>query len=251
MKTIIIGAGRGKRLKSMTDEQPKCYVEIAGRSIIDWTLEALNGAGLRDIVFIGGYRIDQIRSDFPSFTFCHNADWRNNNILVSLFCAEEHMDGGFVCSYSDILYRSPVVKKALAHPADIVLCVDTDWRNRYAARTEHPEADGEKITLEGDRVTRIHRSIPPDEAPAEYTGVAKFSPRGAALLRDHYHRVRRDYAGKPWREAAVFEKAYKIMLFQEMLEHGVDMRLVTTHGDYIEVDTEQDFEYATRVWSAS
>ena len=38
------------------------------------------------------------------------------------------MDAGFVCSYSDILYRSSVVQRALAHPGDIVLCVDTEWR---------------------------------------------------------------------------------------------------------------------------
>ena len=251
MKSIIIGAGRGKRLKSMTDDQPKCYVEFGGKRILDWILEALGGAGLRDIVFVGGYRIDQIRGDYPSFTYCNNTDWPNNNILESLFYAESHMTDGFVCSYSDILFRSAVVKKALDHSADIVLCVDTDWRKRYEGRTEHPESDAEKVTLDEDRVTRAHRTIPPDQAPAEYIGVAKFSPKGAALFRDAYHRAKKEFAGKPWREAAVFEKAYQIMLYQEMLEQGADMRMVTTHGEYIEVDTQQDFEYASRVWKAS
>ena len=47
MKAIIIGAGRGSRLKSMTDNQPKCYATIGGRRILDWTLDAFDGAGLR------------------------------------------------------------------------------------------------------------------------------------------------------------------------------------------------------------
>ncbi len=250
MKAIIIGAGRGSRLKSMTDNQPKCYVTVGGRRILDWTLEAFSGAGLSDQVFIGGYQIDLIRADYPKLTFEHNADWPNNNILLSLFHAERHMADGFVCSYADILFRDTVVKDALRHPADIVLCVDTRWRDRYAFRSQHPEHDAEKVMAKGDRVTHVHRDIPSASADGEYIGVARFSPRGAALLREHYHRVKKDFAGRPWREAKVFEKAYLILLLQEMIERGIAIHMVPTHGDYMEIDTEEDYELANRDWPA-
>jgi choline kinase len=248
LRPIIIGAGRGSRLKSMTDDQPKCYVEVAGRRILDWTLDAFAGAALPAPVFIGGYQIDRIRGDYPHLTFCHNANWQNNNILLSLFHAEPHMDAGFVCAYSDILFKSSVVQRAVDHPGDIVLCIDTHWRDRYKSRTQHPEDDAEKAICEGDRVLRVHREIPSDDASGEYIGVAKFSPRGARLLREHYHRVRSEHAGRAWREAKVFEKAYLILLFQEMIEHGVDVRMVSTHGDYFEIDTEEDYALANETW---
>jgi L-glutamine-phosphate cytidylyltransferase len=248
MRAIIIGAGRGARLKSMTDNQPKCYATIGGRRILDWTLEAFDGAGLHDKIFIGGYQIDLIRQDYPKLTFAHNADWANNNILLSLFHAEQFMDDGFVCAYSDILFRDSIVRDALNHRADIVLCVDTRWRDRYADRSQHPEDDAEKLIVEGDRVTRIHRGIPSDEAHGEYIGVARFSRRGAQILREHYHRVRQRHAGLPWREAKVFEKAYLILLFQEMIEQGIPIHMVPTHGDYMEIDTEEDFALANRDW---
>ena len=248
MKAIIIGAGRGSRLKAMTDNQPKCYATIGGRRIIDWTLDAFDGAGLRDKVFIGGYQIDRIRADHPGLAFEHNAEWQNNNILLSLFHAEQHMADGFVCSYSDILFRDSVVREALNHPGDIVLCVDTHWRDRYVDRSQHPEHDAEKVTVAGDRVTGVHRDIASEDAHGEYIGVAKFTPRGAELLRAHYHRVQREYAGKPWREAKVFEKAYLILLFQEMIERGVPIHFVETHGDYMEIDTEEDYALANRDW---
>jgi choline kinase len=250
VRAIIIGAGRGARLKSMTDSQPKCYATIGGRRILDWTLDAFAGAGLRDnLVFIGGYQIDQIRRDYPDLTFVHNADWQNNNILLSLMHAELHMSGGFVCSYSDILFRDSVVRAALDHPGDIVLCVDTDWRSRYTDRSQHPETDAEKVAVEGDRVKHIHRDISSENADGEYIGVAKFSPRGAELLRQHFHRIQREYAGRPWREAKVFEKAYLILLFQEMIEQGVPIHFVSTHGDYMEIDTEEDYALANRDWA--
>jgi choline kinase len=249
MRAIIIGAGRGSRLKSMTDNQPKCYATVGGRRILDWTLDAFDGAGLRDgKIFIGGYQIEQIKRDYPQLAFAHNSDWQNNNILLSLMHAEPYMPGGFVCAYSDILFKDTVVKDALAHPGDIVLCVDTDWRTRYADRSQHPEHDAEKVTVEGDRVLRVHREIASHDASGEYIGVAKFSRRGAALLREHYHRVKRDFAGKPWREAKVFEKSYLILLIQEMIERDVPVYFVSTHGDYMEIDTEEDYALANRDW---
>src|SRR4051812_34877177 len=189
----------------MTDNQPKCYATIAGRRILDWTLDAFDGAGLREKTFIGGYQIDQIRRDYPQLTFRHNVDWQNNNILLSLFHAEEDMSGGFVCAYSDILFKDSIVRDALNHPGDIVLCVDTHWRDRYQHRSQHPEHDAEKVRAQGDRVTEVRREIESADADGEYIGVARFSPRGAELLREHYHRVQRQFAGKPWREAKVFE----------------------------------------------
>jgi len=248
MKAIIIGAGRGSRLNALTDEQPKCYAPVGGRPILDWILEAIAGACLGDPVFVGGYRIDMIRDDYPAMTFCHNEDWPNNNILVSLFHAEEYMADGFICAYSDILFRDTVVKRALQHDGDIVLCVDTHWRERYCGRSEHPESDAEKITAEGDRISRIGRAIPPDGAAGEYIGVAKFSARGAGLLRETYHRVRAEHAGKPWRNAKVFEKAYLIELIQEMLDDGIAVHMVSTEGDYMEIDTEEDYALANDVW---
>jgi choline kinase len=248
VNAIIIGAGRGSRLKAMTDSQPKCYVTVGGVRLLDWTLEAFDDAGLQQKVFIGGYQIDQIHRDYPHLVFVHNADWQNNNILLSLFHAEEHMDGGFVCAYSDILFRDSVVRDAMSHPGDIVVCVDTRWRDRYQHRSQHPEHDAEKVTVSGDRVTEIHRDIESADADGEYIGVAKFSPRGAALLREHYHRIRSEFSGKPWREAKVFEKAYFILLLQEMIEQGVPVHFVATHGDYAEIDTEEDYALANADW---
>ena len=248
MRPIIIGAGRGSRLNALTDDQPKCYAPIAGRRILDWMLESLAVAGLETPIFIGGYRIEQIQADYPHLTYCHNADWPNNNILASLFCAEDHMEDGFVCSYADILYRPAVVTRALSHEADIALCVDTDWRARYADRTQHPEDDVEKVVAEGDQVLMVDRGISSADASGEYIGVARFSAEGAQRLRAAYHRMRTEYAGQIWRDGVLFEKAYLIHLYQVMLAEGQPFHMVSTDGEYMEIDTEEDFALANSRW---
>lgn len=44
-----------------TANYPKCFAEIQGRRILDWSLEAFAANGINEICFIGGYRIDSVR----------------------------------------------------------------------------------------------------------------------------------------------------------------------------------------------
>jgi len=249
MRIIVIGAGRGRRLMPTTANAPKCFAEVAGRRLIDWAIDAFAQNGLTDICFIGGYQIDKVKAAYPHFTFRENAGWEQNNILASLMCAEDVMNEPFICCYSDILFTADVVGRLAASKEDMVLGVDTEWLHRYGDRTDHPPDDAEKVTIDRPRVTRVHRNIQPTEAYGEYIGVAKFSAAGAARLRDYYHRCRKEFAGRPWREATAFEKAYLILLFQEMIERGERFTHVDTPGGYIEVDTQQDFEYARQHWT--
>jgi choline kinase len=248
MRAIIIGAGRGRRLMPTTADTPKCYAEIQGRRLLDWALRAFAGAGVSDICFIGGYQIEKVQRDYPGFTFRHNTGWEHNNILLSLMHAEDLMSEGFVCCYSDILFTSDVVRRVLHHPAEIALSVDTRWLERYQHRTQHPPDDAEKVTVSNGCVTRVHRAIDTHEAHGEYTGIAKFTPKGAAQLRQHFHQAQAKFSGKPFREAAVFEKAYLIHLLQDMIESGAKMAHADTPGNYMEVDTQQDFELARQNW---
>lgn len=249
MRAIIIAAGRGRRLMPTTADSPKCYAEVHERRLLDWALQAFADAGIAEVCFIGGYQIDKVRADYPHFTFRHNTGWEHNNILLSLMHAEDLMDDGFVCCYSDILFASDVVKGVVQHPADIALSVDTRWLDRYVHRTQHPPDDAEKVLVKNGLVTRVHRGITPHEAYGEYTGIAKFTAAGAASLREHFHQARRKFTGQPFREAAVFEKAYLILLLQEMIEAGIPMGHSDTPGHYMEVDTQEDFELARKHWA--
>ena len=248
MRAIIIAAGRGSRLMPTTADTPKCYAEVSGKRMLDWALDAFQQNGIDDIVFIGGYRIDCVQQDYPQFTFRHNDNWQNNNILASLLYAEDLMDDPFVCCYSDILFTPAIVDAVANSTADIALGVDNEWLVRYEHRTEHPSDDAEKVTVDDGRVTRVHREIPESDAYGEFIGLAKFSQAGATALRKHYHQRREEFAGQPYREAKVFEKAYFIHLLQDMIEAGQPMVHVDTPGGYIEVDTQQDFEYARQHW---
>jgi choline kinase len=224
-----------------------------GRPMLDWILEALGTAGFarRDVVYVCGYRADVVRGRYPDFTYVENRDWQTTNILASLLCARDHLSGGFVSTYADIVYRGSTVAKLCASPHDKVLACDTDWRRRYRDRSLHPESDGEKLRAEGDRVLEISRRIDPVQASGEFIGVAKVTADGARELVTAFDAARAAHAGTVWREGRTFERAYLIDLFADMIEGGSAFHRVDTHGGYMEIDTGEDLACAERWWRES
>ncbi|AKT38661.1 NTP transferase domain-containing protein [Chondromyces crocatus] len=250
MKAIIIGAGRGSRLRHLTDEIPKTLVHVLGRPMLDAILEALAAGGFsrKDVVFICGYRKEVIQEAYPDLTYVENRDWERNNILLSLLCAREHLAEGFVSTYADIVYRPAIVADLVRSPHDLTLACDTDWRRRYIGRSEHPETDAEKLRVEGDRVVEISRRIPSELATGEFIGVMKASAAGAATLTRAFDEAQARFAGREFREGRSFERAYLLDMLQHMLEGGTAIHKVDTHGGYMEIDTLQDAASAERWW---
>ena len=50
MKALILAAGRGERMRPLTDGTPKPLIEVRGKRLIEWHLEALARAGVREVV---------------------------------------------------------------------------------------------------------------------------------------------------------------------------------------------------------
>ena len=246
----MIGAGRGSRLGHNTDQIPKTLVEVMGRPMLDWILDALASAGFtrKDVVFVCGYAEDVVRARYPEFTFVRNADWANNNILLSLMCARQYLAGGFLSTYADIVYDGEIVQKLLASPADMALGCDTAWRRRYVGRTQHPETDAEKLRADGSRVIEISRTIDSESAQGEFIGVMKLKESGARVFSDAFDRAQQTYGGGLFREGRSFQKAYLLDLLQEMLEAGATMHRENTAGGYMEIDTGQDLAMAQGWW---
>ena len=62
MRAMILAAGRGERLRPLTDTTPKPLLDVGGRSLIEYHLERLANAGFREIVINLSHHGDQIQN---------------------------------------------------------------------------------------------------------------------------------------------------------------------------------------------
>ncbi|RRQ22335.1 N-acetylmuramate alpha-1-phosphate uridylyltransferase MurU [Thiohalobacter thiocyanaticus] len=66
MKAMILAAGRGERMRPLTDHTPKPLLPVAGRALIDYHLEALARAGLHEVVINHAHLGTQIEAAIGS-----------------------------------------------------------------------------------------------------------------------------------------------------------------------------------------
>ncbi len=250
MNVILIGAGRGSRLMPLTENQPKCFTPIAGKRILDWTLDAFRQNGLDHFVFIGGYLIQVVEKAYPGFHLIENTGWERNNILFSLMYARDQMAQGFYATYTDTLFQPDAVSRLKDSPEDITVVMDTLWRERYRFRSQHPEKDAEKMVADGSRVTRMSRDIPPQEASGEFTGVLRMTQAGASRFLEYYDTLYRRLADDgAFADGRPFRMAYLLHQLDLMIQDGIEVHCVPVPGDYHEIDTVEDYHLANKDWA--
>lgn len=246
-RAIIVAAGMGRRLAPYTDDRPKCLVEVNGRSILERQIDAYRAAGVDEICVIRGYRAGDIR--ISGLRYFENPDYRRNNILASLFFAEQAMEGGFLFSYSDIVFRREVVGALCAAECDYGLVVDRLWADAYEGRDQHPVTEAELAHVVDGNVRAVgKRVVPREQAHGEFIGLAKFSARAAERMRSAYRSLERDLGrDAPFGTAPRFEAAYLTDLLNHLLAQGETMRSIDIRGGWREIDTTQDLERARLV----
>src|SRR5262245_25295821 len=64
MKAVILAAGKGTRMRELTDELPKPMLNVQGKPILEHIIGGLASTGIRDIFIVIGYRADVIENYF-------------------------------------------------------------------------------------------------------------------------------------------------------------------------------------------
>ena len=250
MKAIIIAAGMGTRLNPLTNDRPKCMLKLNGKTILQHQLDVFHANGITDISLIKGYKKEAI--DYAGLKYYINDNYKNNNILNSLFYAEKEMDDEFITCYSDILFSEKVVRNLMANGEDIAVIVDVDWTGYYEGRTEHPIEEAENVIYDGDKnVAEIGKIVNNNEAVnGEFIGMVKCSKRGAEIFREYFNKAKNDFWGKPFVRAKTFDVAYLTDFIQYLVNNSINVKCVEIEQGWMEIDTVQDFERAEKLISS-
>lgn len=238
MKCIILGAGEGTRLRPHTLDRPKCLVELNGRPILDYIEDALRTAGVTEMHVVTGYRAELIERRGES-TF-HNPRFDSTNMVASLMCAAELLDGGddILVSYADIVFEPGVVSALAECDAATSIAVNTRWRDLWSMRMEHPLEDAETLKIDevGNVVELGKQPSGYDDIQGQYMGLIKFRADFARQIIQLFESLDPDglYDGKDR------DNMYMTSYLQHWIDNVGPMRAVRVDGGWLEVDTSED-----------
>jgi choline kinase len=179
MKAIILAAGRGSRMKDLTDDRPKCLVEFEGKPLLEWQLSALREAGIDEIAIVTGYKRELLAN--RGLVEFHNPRWAETQMVSSLECAETWLlSSPCVVSYSDIYYAAQAIKVLINCDAALAVTYDPDWLELWAARFGDPLLDAETFRLNSDHsLAEIgNKPMVVGQVEGQYMGLLRFSPAG-------------------------------------------------------------------------
>ena len=243
-KALIIAAGLGSRLKKHTENLPKCMLDFGGKTLLQRQLDSYKKCGIKDISLIRGYKKEKI--NYKGIKYFENTDYKNNNILNSIFYADKVINGNIIISYSDILFNSSVVERTLDSNHDISVVVDIDWRGYYVGRKDHPISEAENVIFnsnnEVEKIGKINTGK--EEVHGEFIGMIKLSNRGTEIFKDHFDRLKKIYWNKPFQRAKIFQKAYLTDFIQELVDIGIKVHCVIIESGWKEIDTVEDYKKA-------
>lgn len=250
--TVILAAGIGSRLRPLTDELPKCMLDVQSKPMLQRALDTFEALGIERTVVIGGYRSDKLLLP-NSCTLVLNQQYRTNNILHSLAYARGEMQGvdTALVAYSDILFQRSVVERLLATgSADIAIVVDQAWAERYEGRMQHPLAEAEAVRFNDQKLLmRTGKGLLTADCDAgrwgEFIGMMKLTHKGQELFWSVFDEMQANLAPEaPFQQATSWRQAYLTDFLQELVDRGIDVHCSLIQGGWLEIDTMEDYEAA-------
>jgi choline kinase len=234
MKAIILAAGRGSRMKDLTDERPKCLVELRGKALLDWQLEALRAAGITEIAIVTGYKRELLAN--RGLVGFHNARWAETNMVSSLACAQDWLQAEpCIVSYSDIFYSPVAVQSLMACAATLAVTYDPNWLELWTQRFGDPLLDAETFRLTSEHTLAEIGNKPTsvDEVQGQYMGLLRFMPEG-------WEEVLRIRTGLTSEQC---DKMHMTGTLQKVIDAGrVAIAAVPYTGEWGEVDVANDLD---------
>ena len=241
VNAILLAASRGAALRELTEDMPKCMLDIRGQPLLRRLARSFNDAGVQSVTVVAGYKADAV--SLSNVAKVENTEYESTGEAASLACARDRLDGPTIIGYGDILFRGYMLNLLLESEADIAVVVDADWRGERATvpkpgadlvRCSLPYAvdmaDDQPILLE-----QVGGDLGPDEAHGEWVGLMRLSEKGSELVQREIKAMEADGSLKT---------ADLPALINRLIARGAKPEVVYVTGDWLDVNDAFDLARA-------
>ncbi len=241
----MLAAGMGKRLAKYTQNNTKCMVEVAGKKLIDRTIEALKIAGINRFVIVIGYKGENLKKYIlenhkgeMDFVFIENKDYATTNNIYSFYLArKELVKDDTILLESDVIFEQDLIKKMVEYKHENIAavakyeswmdgtCVEADDEHNITSFIEKKDMDNAKLD-------RYYKTV----------NIYKFS---VSFTRDIYLPFLEAYM-KAYGMNSYYETTLKVLcMLKDFPVKAFYMREI----DWYEIDDAQDLSIANALFT--
>jgi len=158
---LILAAGNGTRIRSVSAGLPKPLVDFRGKPILEHVIRRAQRAGIERFVIVVGYRSDLIRRWFDdrslgaSVSWVENPDYHKSNGISALVARSEIHDN-FLLLMADHIFEPETAEALLRQPlapGEVILAVDPNIDRIFDLD------DATKVRREGNYIVDIGKEI--------------------------------------------------------------------------------------------
>ncbi len=181
MKAVILAAGKGERLRPLTETRPKPLIPLAGKTLLQRTLEILARIGVEEAIIVAGYRrrdiekaLETYRNTPPTRIIDQGEPLGTGHALLA---ASHLLSEEFLLIYGDLMVSETALRRVVRAPHSHVVA---------AVRVEEPWRYGVLEVDEKGFLRRIVEKPPRGTEPSNLVnaGVYKLGAEVLGLLED-------------------------------------------------------------------
>jgi len=232
MKAVILAAGVASRLRPLTNNTPKCLLDVGDKKILERTIDNILENGINDIIIVTGYLKEMIE-DFVitkyqsvDFTFLNNEKYASTNNIYSLWMCKDALAGeDMLLMDSDIVFESEIINRL----------INSSYKDCLALNDHELGEEEIKLIVDTDNaIKEISKVCSIKDAIGESIGIELFSKE---LLVSLYSEL--DVMVK---EEGLDNVFYELA-FERIIKKGEKIYPVNVTDLYsMEIDTVEDYE---------
>lgn len=170
MKAVILAAGEGHRMRPLTYTRPKVMLPLANKPVLEHLLGEVIQAGIKEFVFIVGYREEQVRDYFGDggkwgVSIEYASQRRQAGTADAVRMVEGRVDGNFLMVNGDLVFNREDIKKLAAKNDNTMTVIEVDDTSGIGV-----------VELNGGRVVRIHEKVKDPPSNLANAGLYLFTP---------------------------------------------------------------------------
>ena len=234
-KVIILLAGKGSRLKNLTQKNHKALLKINKYNFLEHQLENFNQNKINDITLLLGHQ-NKLFNNY-NYKKIINSNYKQTNMVYTLFLAKKiikNCKDDLIISYGDIIYSKKVLTKLINSKKGYNIIIDKDWKKLWEKRFHNIYQDAETCVIKKNTIIEIgQKSIDTTKFNGQYIGLIKIKKNSLK----EFNRLLLNFSRRK-----NFKRSYMTDFLTYLMNNKIKLSPVYINQEWLELDTDFDFK---------